>query len=263
MSIRRNRLRLPMVRVLEVSAWVLGVVLLAMFVHQRATVEIERKHALATFEEARQLARPNRTLESTPQQRDSAKPAGNADAEMTGAEQPLRRPPPSSEKARRLAATALDTPDMARWSAARRRAFMLSLPPFAVPEAVLRIPAIQLEAPVYPGTDEQALSHGLGRIKGTSAPQHGGKTAIAGHRDGLFRALKEVATGDVMVLETLTQRFRFRVHTLSVVEPTDVHVLAPNEEHTLTLVTCYPFYHVGPAPKRFVVTGDLVDASAL
>jgi sortase A len=38
-----------------------------------------------------------------------------------------------------------------------------------------------------------------------------------------------------------------------VVPPTDIDVLQPSSEPTLTLITCFPFYYVGSAPNRFIV----------
>ena len=43
-----------------------------------------------------------------------------------------------------------------------------------------------------------------------------------------------------------------------VISPKDVSVLDPTPEPTLTLVTCYPFRYVGPAPERFIVRADLL-----
>jgi sortase A len=43
-----------------------------------------------------------------------------------------------------------------------------------------------------------------------------------------------------------------------IVEPTAVEVLAPTPSATLTLITCYPFHYVGPAPRRFVVRAERV-----
>ena len=45
----------------------------------------------------------------------------------------------------------------------------------------------------------------------------------------------------------------YRVESTEVVWPSDVRVLQATGENTLTLVTCYPFYYVGSAPKRFIV----------
>ena len=37
-----------------------------------------------------------------------------------------------------------------------------------------------------------------------------------------------------------------------------MQVLAPTSSSTLTLITCYPFGYVGPAPKRFIVRAERV-----
>lgn len=127
--------------------------------------------------------------------------------------------------------------------------------------AVLRIPGIKLEVPVGYGTDESVLRRGAGLVEGTAAPGTRGNVAIAGHRDTFFRGLENVAVGDLVELETFDRRLTYRIATLSVVEPTDVHVLADSGESELTLVTCYPFYFVGNAPQRFIVRAVVADAS--
>jgi sortase A len=119
--------------------------------------------------------------------------------------------------------------------------------------AVLRIPSIRLELPVAPGTAERVLTRGAGWIDGTAAPGSEGNVGIAAHRDSHFRGLKDVAVGDLIELDTLHGTRSYRVTDLSVVEPTDVHVLAETGEAVLTLVTCFPFYFVGHAPQRFIV----------
>lgn len=119
--------------------------------------------------------------------------------------------------------------------------------------AVLRIPGIELEVPVSYGTDERVLSRGAGVVEGTALPGSNGNVAIAAHRDTHFRALKDLALGDVIELELLDRTQTYIVTGLSVVEPADVHVLADTGEPVLTLVTCYPFYFVGHAPQRFIV----------
>jgi len=87
-----------------------------------------------------------------------------------------------------------------------------------------------------------------------------GNSGIAGHRDGFFRGLKDIATGDWIELETLSGKEVYRVEQTWVVDPEDVSVLDPTPRRALTLVTCYPFYFVGAAPRRFIVravlTGD-------
>lgn len=119
--------------------------------------------------------------------------------------------------------------------------------------AILRIPGIALEVPVNYGTDELVLLRGAGLVEGTGLPGSNGNVAIAAHRDTFFRALKDLALGDQIELVMLDRTQTYVVTDLSVVEPTDVHVLDDIGEPVLTLVTCYPFYFVGNAPKRFIV----------
>jgi len=76
---------------------------------------------------------------------------------------------------------------------------------------------------------------------------------IAGHRDSFFRVLKDIVEGDSVELGLPGAVYRFRVKRISIVGPDDVAVLAPTEGSRLTLVTCYPFYFVGSAPRRFIV----------
>jgi sortase A len=119
--------------------------------------------------------------------------------------------------------------------------------------AILRIPGIALEVPVNFGTEELVLLRGAGLVEGTALPGSNGNVAIAAHRDTYFSDLKDLALGDRIELVMLDRTQAYVVTDLSVVEPTDVHVLADIGEPVLTLVTCYPFYFVGHAPKRFIV----------
>src|SRR5207344_2603970 len=115
------------------------------------------------------------------------------------------------------------------------------------------IPKIRLEVAVLPGTDDHTLDRGAGHIEDTPQPGAAGNSGIAGHRDGFFRGLQDIAAGDAIELDTLEGTHVYRVERTWVVEPEDVSVLDPTPTRALTLVTCYPFYFVGPAPKRFIV----------
>jgi sortase A len=125
------------------------------------------------------------------------------------------------------------------------------------PLAVLRIPALHLEVPVLEGTDEVTLNRGVGRIAGTSFPGEAGNIGIAGHRDGFFRKLKDIHAGDAVELATVSGTDIFVVDRIRITSPADVSVLRPRTKHSITLVTCYPFYFVGPAPRRFIVQASL------
>ena len=152
-------------------------------------------------------------------------------------------------------------PDLSLWDPERvlawRSALRESAPP---PLAVLRIPKIHVEVAVLPGTDDFTLNRAVGHIDDTALPGTDGNSGIAGHRDGFFRGLKDIATGDAMELETLAGKEVYRVERIWIVTPEDVSVLEATPGRSLTLVTCYPFYHVGPAPQRYIVravrTGD-------
>jgi sortase A len=117
----------------------------------------------------------------------------------------------------------------------------------------LSIPRLHLSAMVREGVDRETLLLAVGHIPATALPGQPGNVGVAGHRDTFFRRLKDLRTGDEIRFSTLSGDFKYVVESLTVVEPDDVAVLAPSPQNVLTLVTCYPFYYVGNAPKRFVV----------
>jgi sortase A len=145
------------------------------------------------------------------------------------------------------------SPDLSLWSPERIRAWQDSQKRAAYPLAVLRIPRIGLEVPVLGGTDEWTLNRAVGHIEDTARPGAEGNSGIAGHRDGFFRGLKDVHSGDVLEIDTLGSTDRYRVERTWIVQPEDVSVLEPTMSPSVTLVTCYPFYFVGSAPQRFIV----------
>jgi sortase A len=117
----------------------------------------------------------------------------------------------------------------------------------------IEIPRLRFSAVVVEGIDSTNLRHAVGHIPGTALPGEPGNVGLAGHRDTFFRPLKDLKIKDEIQLSTLKGVFKYQVVWLRVVEPSDVAVLAPSGEDELTLVTCYPFYFVGPAPKRWIV----------
>ena len=147
------------------------------------------------------------------------------------------------------------------WSPARLHAYEMSLSVATGPVlAVLRIPSVNLEVPVYADTSELHLNRGVGLIEHTAAPDDGGNLGIAGHRDGFFRVLGRVQAGDRIEVRTLERRYVYRVAFISLASSSDARLLAQTDESVVTLVTCYPFYFVGHAPQRFVVRGALVSS---
>lgn len=171
-------------------------------------------------------------------------------------------PPALSNRAFTSLDPLLEVPvDFRLWSAKRISAYEDSLAKKAdAPLAILRIPKISLEVPVFNDTDDLTLNRGVGRILGTAQVGAPGNLGIAGHRDGFFRGLQKLGPGDVLELVQPRESDRYSVTQIRVVTPENVSVLNPTEVRTLTLVTCFPFYFVGHAPKRYIVTALLESA---
>lgn len=121
----------------------------------------------------------------------------------------------------------------------------------------IEIESIGVATVVLEGTDRRTLQRAVGHISGTALPGEQGNLAIAGHRDTFFRSLGSVHKDDEITLTTLEGSFRYRVDSTRIVASDEIDVLNDSDESILTLVTCYPFYFVGPAPKRFVVRAHL------
>jgi len=133
--------------------------------------------------------------------------------------------------------------------------------PPPVPHAVLGkidIQQVGISAMIAEGVDHGTLKRAVGHIPGTALPGEDGNIVLAAHRDTFFRPLRNIQKGDEIALTTWNGAFRYRVESIQVVGPDDVGVLQPTSLPTLTLVTCYPFYFVGSAPKRFIVRAGLI-----
>ncbi len=126
----------------------------------------------------------------------------------------------------------------------------------------LEIPRLQIAVMVREGADESTLSRAVGHIPGTALPGAVGNVGLAGHRDTFFRALRNIRAQDVINVETTRGTYRYVVKSTKIVTPRDVSVLEASGGETLTLVTCYPFYYVGSAPKRFIVHASQVASTA-
>jgi sortase A len=208
-------------RWLEILFYAGGVVLLAVFFHVRGESERLREEGLRAFEQA-QLSEDALPLERSHKRREKEQGSW--------------------------------VPNQADWSDQRIRAFEEARTVQADPPlAVLSIDKLGIAVPVYNGTDEFNLTRGVGRIKGTAWIDGDGNLGIAGHRDGFFRPLKDITMGETIEIQTAEGLVRYKVSSISITDPSDVSVLSPTKEKTITLVTCYPFYYVGHAPKRYIV----------
>ncbi|MGH9524035.1 MAG: class D sortase [Terriglobales bacterium] len=121
----------------------------------------------------------------------------------------------------------------------------------------LEISRIGMSVIIAEGVDGKTLRRAVGHVPGTAYPGEAGNVALSGHRDTYFRALKDIRQGDEVTLTTARRTYRYRVDSLKVVAETEIGVLQDSGGSVLTLVTCYPFYYVGPAPKRFIVRAHL------
>jgi LPXTG-site transpeptidase (sortase) family protein len=117
----------------------------------------------------------------------------------------------------------------------------------------IEIKSIGLSSMIMEGVDRETLRRGIGHIPGTALPGQPGNVALAGHRDTFFRALRNIRKNDEITLETLDGYFHYRVDFTQVVAPEYTEALNGSGGAILTLVTCYPFSFVGPAPQRFIV----------
>jgi len=208
-------------RIIERCLLTLGLVLLGFYVMARIHGIITLHAALRSFEESREAA----------------------------AVEPSRTQGSAAQKSMRV--------NYALWSPERIKAYKSSLARTSQPPlAVLKIRKLGLEAPVFDQMDDITLNAGLGRIPGTVRPDQRGNIGIAGHRDGFFRCLKDIAKGDTIELVTKTKTKIFVVDKITITKPDDLKPLQPGPPE-LTLVTCYPFYYVGSAPQRYIVQASL------
>jgi sortase A len=106
---------------------------------------------------------------------------------------------------------------------------------------------------ILEGIDQKTMQRGVGHIPGTALLDQPGNVALARHRDTFFRTLRKIRKNDEITVETLEEAYRYRVDFTQVVAPDETELLNGSGDTILTLVTCYPFSFVGPAPQRFVV----------
>ena len=203
----------------EIGLYLGGVVLLAIFFQIRADSERQREEGVRTFQAA-------------------------LDNEVALV----------SSSSGDVVLSTVTAPNQEHWANQRVAKYEQSLKVEAGPPlAVMTIDKLGIQVPVYDGADDFNLNRGVARIKGTATVDADGNLGIAGHRDGFFRGLKDIAMGDRIELQTTRGIAVYTVSSITIVEPDDVSVLAPTPERTITLVTCYPFYFVGQAPKRYIV----------
>jgi sortase A len=137
----------------------------------------------------------------------------------------------------------------------------------------LEIPSLHLSAMVREGVDDKVLRVAVGHVPATALAGQRGNFAIAAHRDTLFRALKNIGSGDLVTFQASDgNAYQYRVAATQIVRPSDVSVLRADGgglitgggsiqgmPKLLTMITCYPFSYIGSAPKRFIVEAKLIE----
>ena len=127
-----------------------------------------------------------------------------------------------------------------------------------VPIGTLEIPRVGLAGVVIEGDDNDVLANAIGHLSDTPLPWNDGNSALAAHRDDQFKPLQDVRAGDLIRLRTPHGTLDYRVRDTLIVGPEDLWVLDQTANPMLTLISCYPFTYIGPAPQRFIVRGDRI-----
>jgi sortase A len=122
------------------------------------------------------------------------------------------------------------------------------------------IERLGIDVIIAQGDSDAILARAVGHLRATALPGVTGNVALAAHRDTFFRPLKDVRIGDAITVRTRTGDFDYQVDSIAIVNPTDVQVLEPTGGQTLTLITCFPFYYVGAAPRRFIVRARAISS---
>jgi LPXTG-site transpeptidase (sortase) family protein len=152
------------------------------------------------------------------------------------------------------ALTIVREPDTSLWNAKRIDDYEVAQQAnLAPPLGILTISKLNLQVPIWNGTEELILDRGAGRIKGMARMDGDGNLGISGHRDGFFRVLKDIGIDDKILIQSAEGVKSYRVSSIDIVDKHDTSPLDQSEDPLLTIVTCYPFYFVGNAPKRYIV----------
>ena len=134
----------------------------------------------------------------------------------------------------------------------------ISAPAEGRPIGVLEIPRLGVSSVVIEGDEAAALILGVGHLADTPLPWSSGNSVFAAHRDTFFRPLEHIRPKDIIRFTSHDAELEYVVQGTRIVAPNDVEVLSPTPSNVLTLITCYPFTYVGPAPKRFIVRAERV-----
>lgn len=123
---------------------------------------------------------------------------------------------------------------------------------------LIEIPAINKSFPIFHGTDDEHLDHGVGHYRGSVLPGEPDHSILSAHRDTYFRELGDVVLNDTIIVTTAAGTFTYKVVDIYIVDAEDDTVIKPTDGPTLSLTTCYPFEFIGKAPERYIVHAKMV-----
>ncbi|WP_078546179.1 class D sortase [Litchfieldia alkalitelluris] len=122
----------------------------------------------------------------------------------------------------------------------------------------LFIPRLEKTFPIFQGTDHETLKKGIGHFSRSVLPGEKNNSVLSGHRDTVFRGLKDLELHDHFVVSTIAGEFIYKIKKIRIVDADDHTVIKPKPRSTLTLTTCYPFYFLGDAPQRYIIVSELI-----
>jgi sortase A len=139
----------------------------------------------------------------------------------------------------------------------------ITFPTFGEKFADIVIDKAQINVPVFHGDSEEQLLKGVGHFNGSRFPGEGSNVVLAGHRNSVFKGLKDVLVGDTIVLNTTYGKYVYKISEIKIIKANDNSIVQPMSSEKLTLYTCYPFNYIGNAPNRYVVISDLVEGKSI
>ncbi|MFT8322472.1 MAG: class D sortase [Bacillus sp. (in: firmicutes)] len=125
------------------------------------------------------------------------------------------------------------------------------------------LPSVQKSMNIYEGTDHDILEKGIGHFSQSALPGQQNNSILSGHRDTFFRVLKDIQQNDSIYIQLDNREFQYKVRKMEIVSAENQTVLTAKSRPILTLTTCYPFYFLGNAPQRYIVTADLIKTITL
>jgi sortase A len=108
----------------------------------------------------------------------------------------------------------------------------------------IQVPAIEVDAPVVQGDGWEQLKLGVAQHVGTPNPGENGNIVLSGHNDvygEVFRYLERLKPGDLIILFTIESQYTYVITGTQIVAPTQVEVMNPTPNPTLTLISCHPY----------------------